>query len=220
MSVLDSKTYTSTTDDIINTPLKVFQIGNFVVFLSFYSPIIIATIITSLSFVFQNFKGLIYLGFLIASCVVRNYIYDAIGSERLIFNKDDICTAIQFSNSKNGNASFSAFVFAFTIMYLSFPMFSNGEPNFWIFVTLLCYFFADIIIKKNKNCITDTGDVFLNVLMGLASSSLIITCMYAGGSGKYLFFNEISSNNDMCYKPKEQNFKCKVFKDGVLVNEL
>ena len=220
MSGIRSKTSISTPDDIINTPLKVFQIGNFVVFLSFYSPIIIATIITSLSFVFQNFKGLIYLGFLIACCVVRNYIYDAIGSEKLVFNKDDICTTIQFSSSKNGNASFSAFVFAFTIMYLSFPMFSNGEPNFWIFVSLLCYFFVDIIIKKNKNCITDTGDVFLNILMGLVSSSLIITCMYAGGSGKYLFFNEISNKKDVCYKPKEQNFRCKVFKDGVLVNEL
>jgi hypothetical protein len=49
---------------IKSSPLKLFQPMNIIVFLSFYSPIIVATSITSLSFIFQNFKGLIYLGFL------------------------------------------------------------------------------------------------------------------------------------------------------------
>jgi hypothetical protein len=42
-------------------PLQLFQPFNLVVFLSFFSPIILAVSITSLSFMFQNFKGLIYL---------------------------------------------------------------------------------------------------------------------------------------------------------------
>lgn len=200
-----------------DTPLQLFQPMNIVVFLSFFSPIILATSITGLSFVFQNFKGLIYLGFLIAACVVRNYVYMVSGSTPII-NDRTICTSIQYS--KYGNPTFSAFVFAFTIMYLSLPMFSNGAPNFWVFVSLISYFLIDIFIKIYKNCVIKMSDLFLNVLLGLASSALIVTLMYVGGSGKYLFFNEVSSNKDICYQPKEQTFKCQVFKDGTLVGNI
>jgi len=205
------------TGGVQDSPLQLFQPFNVIVFLSFYSPIILAICITALSFIFQNFKGFIYLGFLIGCCVVRNYVYAMSGSKQTV-NDNTICTSVQYS--KYGNPTFSAFVFAFTIMYLSMPMFSNGAPNFWIFSVLLVYFFLDIFIKIYKKCVVSTGDLFLNVLLGLASSALIVTSMYAGGSGKYLFFNEVSSDKQICYQPKEQTFKCKMYKDGVLVGDV
>ena len=97
-------------------------------------------------------------------------------------------------------------------------MFSNGAPNFWVFVSLISYFLIDIFIKIYKNCVIKMGDLFLNVLLGLASSALIVTLMYAGGSGKYLFFNEVSSNKDICYQPKEQTFKCSLYRNGELIS--
>jgi hypothetical protein len=190
---------------------------NLIVYLTFFSPIILATSITSLSFIFQNFKGLIYLGFLIGCCVVRSFVYAMSGSVPIV-NDGTICTSIQYS--KYGNPTFSAFVFAFTIMYLSLPMFSNGAPNFWVFISLIAYFFIDLFIKIYKNCVIAKGDLFLNVLLGVASAALIVTLMYTGGSGKYLFFNEVSSNKDICYQPKEQTFKCSVYKDGTLVGNI
>ena len=71
-----------------------------------------------------------------------------------------------------------------------------------------------------KNCVINTGDLVLNVLLGLTSGALIVTLMYAGGSGKFLFFNEVSSNKEICYQPKEQTFKCQVFQDGTLVGNI
>ena len=198
-----------------DAPLQLFQPMNIVVFLSFFSPIILAVSITSMSFMFQNFKGLIYLGFLIAACVVRNYVYMVAGGTPII-NDKTICTSVQYS--KYGNPTFSAFVFAFTIMYLSLPMFSNGGPNFWVFISLIAYFFIDMFIKLYKKCVIQMGDLFLNVLLGLSSSALIVTLMYSGGSGKYLFFNEVSSNKDICYQPKEQTFKCSLFQNGELIS--
>ena len=200
-----------------NTPLQLFQPMNLIVYLTFFSPIILATSITSLSFIFQNFKGLIYLGFLIGCCVVRSFVYAMAGSVPIV-NDGTICTSIQYS--KYGNPTFSAFVFSFTIMYLSLPMFSNGAPNLWVFITMISYFFIDMFIKLYKKCVIKMSDLFLNVLLGLASSALIVTMMYAGGSGKYLFFNEVSSNKDICYQPKEQTFRCQVFKDGTLVGNV
>ena len=198
-----------------NTPLLFFQPFNIIVWLSFFSPVILSITMLSLSFVFQNFKGFIFLGYLLGMWLIRNYIYMLNGSETL---KPDntICTSIQYS--KYGNPSFSAFVFAFTIMYISFPMFSNGDVNFWIFGGLLAYFFLDIFIKLYKKCVIKTSDLFLNVLLGLASSALIVTLMYAGGSSKFLFFNETSSTKEVCSVPSKQTFKCSLFRNGELIS--
>ena len=200
-----------------DSPLQLFQPMNIIVFLSFFSPIILATSITSMSFIFQNFKGLIYLGFLLGCCVVRSYVYMVSGANPIV-NDRTICTSIQYS--KYGNPTFSAFVFTFTIMYLSIPMFSNGSVNFWVFISLITYFLLDVFIKIYKNCVLKIGDLFLNVLLGAASAALIVTLMYTGGSGKYLFFNEMSSDKEMCYQPSKQNFKCLMYKDGTLISEL
>lgn len=214
---MSSQNTTMKMGGVSDSPLKLFQPMNIIIFLSFFSPIILATSITGMSFIFQNFKGLIYLGFLIGCCVVRSYVYRMSGTNPIV-NDNTICTSIQYS--KYGNPTFSAFVFAFTIMYLSLPMFSNGSINFWVFISLIVYFFMDILIKIYKNCVIKMSDLFLNVLLGAASAALIVTLMYTGGSGKYLFFNEVSSDKEMCYQPSKQTFRCKMYKDGQLISEL
>jgi hypothetical protein len=204
-------------EDVANSPLQLFQLTNLATFLTFFSPIILATSITGMSFVFQNFKGLIYLAFLIGCCIIRNFVYMMAGASPVVDDRT-ICTSIQYS--KYGNPTFSAFVFAFTIMYLSFPMFSNNSVNYWVFTSLIVYFLMDMLIRIYKNCIIRIGDLFLNVLLGASSAALIVTLMYAGGSGKHLFFNEMSSDKQMCYQPKKQTFKCSLYSNGELVSEL
>ena len=198
-----------------NSPLLFFQPFNIIIWLSFFSPIILSIVMLSLSFVFQNFKGFIFLGYLLGVCLIRNYVYVLNGAETLKAD-NTICSSIQYS--KYGNPTFSAFVFAFTIMYISFPMFSNGEVNFWIFGGLLAYFFLDIFIKMYKKCVIKMGDLFLNILLGLASSALIVTLMYAGGSSKFLFFNETSSTKEVCSVPSKQTFRCSLYKGGELIS--
>lgn len=214
---MSSSNTTIRTGGVQDSPLQLFQPMNLTIFLTFFSPIILAGGVTSMSFVYQNFKGLIYLGFLIGCCVVRSYVYMNAGAIP-ITNDKTICTSVQYS--KYGNPTFSAFVFAFTITYLSIPMFSNDAVNYWVFVSLITYFFLDIFVKMYKKCIVQMGDLFLNVLLGTASAALIVTLMYTGGSGKYLFFNEISSDKEMCYQPSTQTFKCSLYQDGTLVSEL
>ena len=209
---------TTTVGEEFNTPLKMFQPMNLIVYMTTFSPIIIALSITSLSFIFQNFKGLIYLGFLIGCCFVRSYVYMMSGSETMDKSSKSICNSVQYV--EYGNPTVSAFVFAFTIMYLSIPMFSNNYVNYWVFISLLAYFFMDIFIKIYKNCIIKMGDLILNILLGAASATLIVSLMYSGGSGKYLFFNEMSSDKEMCYQPSTQTFKCSVYKNGEMISSL
>ena len=202
-----------------NEPLKIFQPLNSILYLSFFSPIILATGIVSMSFIFQNPKGFIYLGFLIGCCLIRECIYGYSKGNNSIFKSNNtICTAIQYS--KYANSTFSAFIFAFSIMYLSLPMFTNSEINFTIFLSLIAYFLIDISIKTYKNCIESYGDLLLNTLMGFISSMVIVSLMFAGGSSKYLFFNEVSSSKEMCSQPDKQTFKCSVYKNGELIGDM
>ena len=71
-----------------------------------------------------------------------------------------------------------------------------------------------------KGCIIKAGELFLNILTGISCSALMVILMYAGGSSKYLFFNETQSNKDVCSMPKNQTFKCNVFKNGELIGNL
>ena len=60
-----------------------------------------------------------------------------------------------------GNASFSSYVFAFTITYLSTPMFTNKANNWWLFSGLLLYFAFDIFIKYYNGCVTNGAELFI-----------------------------------------------------------
>jgi len=123
------------------TPLKFFQPQNIIVFFSFFSPVILAVTIVSLSFIFQNFKGFIYLGYLLCAAIIRNFVYKSNGGEPAI-SDNTICTSVQYT--QYGNPTFSIFVFAFTIMYICMPMFMNNSINYWVLVGLIVYVMVDI----------------------------------------------------------------------------
>jgi hypothetical protein len=212
---MNNQSIKTSSGGVANTPLILFQPFNVIVWMSFYSPIVLSIVMVSLSFVFQNFKGFIFLGYLLGVCFVRNWIYALNGTQPII-SDGQICSSIQYS--KYGNPTFSAFVFAFTITYISFPMFLNSEVNFWIFGGLLGYFFLDMFIKIYKKCVVKLGDLFLNVLLGVGTSAGIVSLMYAGGSSKFLFFNETSSTKEVCSVPSKQNFRCSLYRNGELIS--
>ena len=53
----------------LSNPSEIFK------YLSYYSPIILITGIVSLSFIFQNFKGIVYLALIFILVVSRELIY-------------------------------------------------------------------------------------------------------------------------------------------------
>jgi hypothetical protein len=201
-----------------NAALDFFSPMSIVVWLTVFSPIIISLSILLLSFVFQNFKGLLYLGLLLICCVLRAWGYSIFGIQKFENNiGEPDCKRVKYNNY--GNNAFSTFVFAFTFMYLCLPMFSTGYINYWIVVPLLVYWFLDIFMKVWRGC-ASAVDLFGNAVLGAAVSSMFVTIMYASGIGNWLIFNETSSTKDICYQPNEQTFKCSVYKDGTLVGTI
>jgi hypothetical protein len=205
---------------IPDAPLLFFQPFNMLVFFAFYSPFVIAVVTVSLSFLFQNFKGLIYLLFLIFASTVRGYFIGLKGGDVMNgSNKQtaDICTSIQFT--RHGNQTYSCFVFAITIMYMVIPMFANTEVNFFVFIGLIMYGIFDIAIRKYTLCIGPdlNKNIIFDVLSGAFLSTVFVIGVIQSGNSKFLFFNETSSSKEVCTKPSSETFKCSVYKNGELL---
>lgn len=203
-----------------NKILKFYQPYNIIVFLSFFSPILLTLSILSTSFMFQNTKGIVYIFILLIAVFIREIILFSRGGKASNPFDNNICNDIQFSAF--GNSGFSMFVFAFTIMYLCGPMIINGDINYWVVSWLLGYMIIDFFIKSNKGCLGSMINVCLNILGGLTLGLLVLMIIYIPYSGganlsNILFFNEISSTKEICSMPKKQTFKCAVYKNGELV---
>lgn len=194
------------------------------VFIVFYSPVILAIIVFSSSFFYQNFNGFIYLAFFIGASILRDFIIyitkDANKPEYKATN--DICNMVQYS--KYGNTGFSIFALSFTFMYLCLPMFINNSLNYFIMVPLLLYLFTDIGLRFLKGCINPNQKlavVFSNIISGAFLGTIIPGAMYMGGSSKYLFFSENDGimNGEQCSMPRKQKFKCAVYRNGELIGQ-
>jgi hypothetical protein len=187
------------------------------------SPIIIAIIFTSFSFIFQNWSGAIYLGYLLAAVVIRFFIINA----NEIWNQtyDFRATSVdKVACEKNGiSIGFSTFVFMFTFWYAFIPMFIFNDLNMYILISFILYFIFDLLYKSNdrisyngingeEECINFGPLIGANFFGGGILGTIFCIIMMSTESGKYLFFNEISTSKEMCSVKKEQSFKCKVNK--------
>jgi hypothetical protein len=202
-----------------NTPLLIYQPQILAVMLVFYSPIIVALLVFSMSFIFQNFKGIIYLLWVIIFSWMRSIVPmpDRDASQPSQNQPRDICNIIKYSSNSNfGNATFSAFFITFTMVYMCGPMVMNKEMNYWVLSAFLFYLFLDIGVRSYFGCVKYTY-AFLDIVLGFAAGSLALTAMYSAKLYNYMFFNETSSTKDICSMPSKQTFKCAVYKNGQLV---
>ena len=226
--------------------LSIYNPSEILKYLTFYSPIILIIGVVSLSFIFQNFKGIFYLGVILLIVLCREFIYMKFmtnenqqsiqenipvddktlsgGKKRYKgggggdpTNVSEDCTSVLYSSNSKSNGSYSAFIFSFTIMYIFLPMFINQNVNAWMFFGLTMYFIIDTIVKQQFGCV-EPSNVFINVLVGFALSAILVCILInSPGLSNLLFFNDYSSNKEICTMPKNQTFKCAVYKNGELI---
>jgi hypothetical protein len=180
----------------------------------FYSPIIVVIMIVAFSLVFQSIKGIIYLGIVLLMTVLRQFIYMKSESDA---TNNSVCNMVSFG--KYGNSSISAFIFAFTIMYLILPMITQKEFNVWLFVGLLFYFSLDLFTRYYYKCLNGT-DYLMNTVVGAGLGAFWWWIVGLADNGKYLFFNEFSSTTETCSMPSKQQFKCSLMRGGQEVMQI
>ena len=193
---------------------------NILVYSSFFSPIILPSLVLFSSLFTSSIrKGLVYLFFLIFFCFFRSYFYGWNGGIPTI-NDGTLCTSIQYS--KYGNSTFSSFVFSFTIIYILTPMYFYQSVNYELILGLVSYSILDFLIRSYKKCIINTFELIKNIFVGAVCSFFVVLILSnkSLNTSKFLFFNETSSNKEMCTTPSTQTFKCNFYKDGEIVGSL
>ena len=172
--------------------------------LSVSSPIIITSIFTRLSFIYQNVTGLIYLMFLLISVGIRYGVMSSVQGQGQRQGQ-----GVQEPTIMDG---LSTFVFTYTFGYVFLPMFIYYDINIPLLVGYITYFIIDtsIILKNDINLL---NVIILNFFGGAALGiGFCVFMIYALNARNALFFNEISSSKEMCSLKTKQSFKCAVAK--------
>jgi hypothetical protein len=200
--------------NFVENPLNIFY------FLVFYSPLFISLFIFSSGFVYQNFKGLIYLFFLIVVVAMRSfYLKNSTQSDEYKSWEAQLnptCNTGRFT--KYGHPGLNLFVIAYSFMYICLPMMINKDINYLVFGVLLLCLGGDIGVRYLRfKCLKDVKQILSNISTGALFGTLVVLIMYSLSLSQYLFFNELSSNNEICKVQSKQKFKCTVSNNGRVV---
>jgi hypothetical protein len=203
-----------------------FDLSNFknlMLSIVFFSPMIIPMSLCAISIAQQNVNCLFYLFTLLFSLMIRNYAIGTGGIKNTLINENaDICSAINYG-SVNGNMTFSIFIIAYSIFYLYTPGYVIiSQTNIGLLLVLILYAILDIMIKKNLGCFqyksVNFMGLFFNLLGGSIAGYIAVTILYTLNLTNYLYFNMLSSNAMTCSVPKQQTFKCTVYKNGQVIS--
>ena len=182
------------------------------------SPIFIAVFMLMTSMFNGDVKAFIWLMCITVGLVIVVGLVSKIG----LFQDDGNCKAqpnvVMDLFWKYPNLSVSTFFIVFTLMYLVLPMLETKDWNYYVIVGFLGILAVDTLFKL-RYCTTGRGifsGMCIGGFLGWTSYSIIKT---AGGD-KLLYFNTVSSNDVYCSRPKKQQFKCYVYKNGEIISTL
>lgn len=186
------------------------------------APFILACFFTLTSLINTDFKGILYLGGLILTCV-----FTALFSNLPIVNtltrpenSPEICRLFSIGQTDNMNAlPLGQTMLTFTFAYLLFPIIHHNIAGLntvtILFFSLLVL--GDFIWNYYYSCYT-----WLQLLLsaGLGVGGGALWAQVVSNSGKHmdrLYFSAVS-DREVCSKPSKSTFKCNVFKNGKLLS--
>ena len=194
--------------------------SNIVQLFSIFAPLFLGTFLVLVSVFNQNIKGLIYLGGVLIASVINYVVSMTIGSEP-IPGEGSICNLVEFPLIPNryNVPNYNSMFIAFTLMYLLLPMLTNSQVNLWIIGTIVSIFAIDAYVKLQYSCTVPRG-ITIGGIVGAALGSLWYFLFKFTDMQSLLFFNDLTSNNVVCNRPKNQTFKCSVYKNGQVIQDL
>tara|TARA_B110000093_G_scaffold65666_1_gene71282 strand:+ start:851 stop:1456 length:606 start_codon:yes stop_codon:yes gene_type:complete len=193
--------------------------SNMLQFFAAISPILLAFCLVMLSIFNSDIKGMVYLGGVLIASLINLFILNTlkVKSQTLI---PPSCNLIDFPFNLNEYVSpaFNSMFIAFTLAYLYLPMQYISGINFPVLMFVTGLLVLDGGTKIMGGCTTFSG-VALGSLVGFVLGIIWFVLFYSTGHEDLLFFNVESSNNVICSRPKQQTFKCRLYKNGELIGE-
>jgi hypothetical protein len=193
------------------------SITNVFRFISYITPVLLIFFMIMISVFNQDVKGLIYLGGVLITIFITVACKNMIKKESE--NPAYTCELFDYpGNASNYTVpSLNSVLIAFTFAYLFKPMQDYKQYNYSIIISILILFVIDAVTKLTNNCTPPLG-VISGGLIGYVLGIVFYSLLKATGNEKLLYLNELQSNNVVCSKPSEQQFKCAVYKNGELIS--
>ena len=179
------------------------------------SPIFIAVFMLMTSMFNGDVKGFVWL-----MCVIVGLVFVIWLNTTELFKEEITCQRVAILDvfSNDPNLSISTFFIVFTLTYLILPMYQNNDWNYYVIVGFLAMLVTDTLFKL-RHC-TKLGGIFAGFSIGAVLSWVSYMIIHNAGGDKLLYYNTITSNNIYCSRPKKQQFKCYVYKNGEIISTL
>jgi len=186
------------------------------------APFVLVSFFSLSSLLNQDFKGLVYLAGLIFACFntlifgnVLTFIPKISSDQR-----PEICNMISFNNQGEiSKLPLGQTVFGFTFFYLLFPMIKNkyikqNIPTLIFFPALILF---DLVWNIQNSCYT-FWQLLASLALGCGFGSLW-AYLIGKTNNPSLQYLVGSTNTEVCNKPSNQTFQCKVYKNGEVIQQ-
>lgn len=192
-----------------------FNLTDAISFLALISPFLLAFLMVMISIINSNVKGLIYLLGLVILFVIVYLFQNTIKVE--MDKTNQFCNI--FNISRFNVPSFNSALYMYTIMYVLFPMINMGMINFPLIIIFLLLYVSDTVIKIRNKCSSMIG-VIMGSILGIFFGITYFLIIRSTGQTGLLYYDDLVSNKIACTRPTKQNFKCKVYKNGQLIQNI
>ena len=179
------------------------------------SPFLLAFLMVMISIINSNVKGLIYLLGLIILFIIVFLFQNTL---RIPMDKTNQFCNI-FSISQFSVPSFNSALYLYTIIYVLFPMINMQMINFPLIIIFLLLYIMDCIVKYKNKCTSPVG-IVMGSILGLIFGITWFLIIRASGQTGLLYYDDLVSNKIACSRPTKQNFKCQVYKNGELIQNI
>lgn len=215
MTTLPPTTTTATlTDAAISRGIQ-FNLTDAISAITLIAPFLLAFLMVMISIINSNVKGFIYLlGLIILFAFVvlfQNTLKSPINAT------NNFCSV--FNLTSYNVPSFNSALYLYTISYVLLPMVNMKMVNFPLIIIFIILYIMDCIVKYKNKCTTSVG-IAAGSILGLIFGVTWYLVMKSTGNTGLLYYDDLVSNKIACTRPTKQNFKCKVYKNGELIQDI
>ena len=171
-----------------------------------------------------NVVPVVLTGFMMLSSAFNSdakalvWIVPLIGLMGILYYFDKACSMVPTVLSP----MMSTFFIAYTLGYIAAPMAVHEDWNFMAIAAFLVLLALDVMTMKSHKCMFGKQG-WINVakgsLIGLTAGVGMYFAADAIGMAKHLYYT-MSNKSMYCSKPKEQEMKCFVYKNGSMITAL
>ena len=192
-----------------------FNLVDVLSMISLISPFLIAFLMVMISIINSNIKGFIYLLGLVILFVINHLLQNM--RQVRANNANKFCN--MFNISEYSEPSFNSALYLYTISYILAPMINMGMINFPLIIVFLLFWILDSIIKYNNKCSSIPG-IVMGSILGVGFGVIWFIIIRSMGQTGLLYYDDLVSNKIACTRPTKQNFKCQVYKNGELIQNI